>query len=141
MKKKLFILLAIMFVGFTTSSNVGQDLEKDILGKWCNPYTYQDSGEIKGFEFKKSGKAIFMGVKTVKLDSWSIKDGTLTVKGKRLDENGVVTGEYYTEERIEILNRDTLQVVAKEESPKLTFIYVRPSVAKKLYGKEVKNNK
>lgn len=138
MKTKLFILLAVVFVGFTTSSNVSKDLNHDILGEWCNPYTYQSSGEIKGYEFKKGGKINFMGVKATRLENWSIENDQLTIKGKKLDDNGAVVGDYITVERIEILNKDTLQLVAKEEAPRLVFIYVRPSVAKKMYGKEVK---
>lgn len=51
MKKLLMTVMALSCFAF---SSYGQKkVEKQIIGKWCNPYTYQSTGELKGFEFKK----------------------------------------------------------------------------------------
>ena len=51
MKKLLITAMALSCFAF---SSYGQDkVEKQIIGKWCNPYTYESTGELKGFEFKK----------------------------------------------------------------------------------------
>ena len=55
MKKLLMTVMALSCFAF---SSYGQKVEKQIIGKWCNPYTYESTGELKGFEFKKGGKCI-----------------------------------------------------------------------------------
>ena len=51
MKKLLMTVMALSCFAF---SSYGQKkVEKQIIGKWCNPYTYESTGELKGFEFKK----------------------------------------------------------------------------------------
>ena len=51
MKKLLMTVMALSCFAF---SSYGQKkVEKQIIGKWCNPYTYQSTGELKGFEFKR----------------------------------------------------------------------------------------
>lgn len=51
MKKLLMTVMALSCFAF---SSYGQKVEKQIIGKWCNPYTYESTGELKGFEFKKA---------------------------------------------------------------------------------------
>ena len=46
MKKLLMTVMALSCFAF---SSYGQKkVEKQIIGKWCNPYTYQSTGELKG---------------------------------------------------------------------------------------------
>lgn len=55
--KKLLITAMTLFC-FAFSSYGQKKVEKQIIGKWCNPYTYQSTGEFKGFEFKKGENAL-----------------------------------------------------------------------------------
>ena len=52
MKKLLMTVMALSCFAF---SSYGQKkVEKQIIGKWCNPYTYQSTGE--GFSKGEDGK-------------------------------------------------------------------------------------
>lgn len=44
--------MTVMVLSCFAFSSYGQKVEKQIIGKWCNPYTYESTGELKGFEFK-----------------------------------------------------------------------------------------
>lgn len=136
MKNKLMLLLAglCLFAGVTNA----QDLEKKIIGKWCNPYTYKSSGELKGFEFKKGGKCEAINIPSLDLKTWKIVDGKLIIEGFEIGENGEKT-PYQTEERISLLNQDTLSVVAQEANPRLEFVYVNTKVIKKKVEENLKN--
>lgn len=125
MKNKWMILMVVLMI--SALGTYGQELEKKIIGKWCNPYTYQSTGELKGFEFKKGGKCEAINISTLELESWKIKDGKLIIKGKEIQEDGKKV-PYETEERISLLNRDTLSLVAQEENPRLEFIYINTKV-------------
>lgn len=135
MKTRILILVAIVFCALTTSSKT--DFNKEIIGEWCNPYTYQSSGEIKGFNFKKGGKCEAINVPSLDLKKWEIVNGKLVISGFRIDENGAKS-EYRTEERIAQLSNDSLLVVTQEENPRLEFLYVRIPVAKKAYPNATK---
>ena len=98
MKKLLMTVMALSCFAF---SSYGQKkVEKQIIGKWCNPYTYQSTGELKGFEFKKGGKCSAVNIPSLDLKTWKIdKDGYLIVEGFSKGEDGKVE-VYKTRERI-----------------------------------------
>ena len=48
--KKLLCISLILFV-FACASDPQKEMEKAIVGEWCNPYTYQSTGELKGLNF------------------------------------------------------------------------------------------
>ena len=99
--------------------------EKKIIGKWYNPHTYRMSGELKGFQFKKNGKCKALGIKTLDLRTWKIKDGNLIIEGDRLPkEAGEVRSEYRTVEKIDILRNDSLRVLVAPPA-RLGFLYVK----------------
>lgn len=99
--------------------------EKKIIGKWYNPHTYRMSGELKGFQFKKNGKCKALGIKTLDLRTWKIKDGNLIIEGDRLPkEAGEVRREYRTVEKIDILRNDSLRVLVAPPA-RLGFLYVK----------------
>ena len=51
MKKLLYVALTLFC--FACASDPQKEMEKAIVGEWCNPYTYESTGELKGFNFKK----------------------------------------------------------------------------------------
>ena len=105
-------------------------MEKKIIGEWCNPYTYQSTGELKGFHFKKGGDCEAINIPSLELKSWEIKDGYLIVKGQEVAEDG--TKEVYeTKERIGLLTRDSLSLVVQEANPRLAFLYINAKKLKK----------
>ena len=74
MKKLLITAMALSCFAF---SSYGQDkVEKKIIGKWCNPYTYKSTGELKGFEFKKGGKCSAINIPSLDLKTWKIDKDT-----------------------------------------------------------------
>ena len=115
-------------------------MEKKLIGTWCNPYTYEYSGELKGFTFKKGGRCEAVNVPSLDLKSWEIKDGALIIKGFMTDETGEKE-EYETIERILKLNDDTLRVVSKESSPRVTFMYMNAKVIKERITPQVQKRK
>lgn len=133
MKNKCMGLIAVFFL-FVMGVHA-QELEKQIIGKWCNPYTYKSSGELKGFEFKKGGKCEAINIPSLELKTWEIKDGKLIIKGLEVQEDGKKV-PYETEERISKLNRDSLTLVVQEQNPRLEFLYLNTKVIKK----KVENN-
>lgn len=124
MKKRMIcgvVLFCCLFLGFCTQRPV--ELKDRIVGKWCNPYTYQNSGELKGFEFKKNGECAAVNIPSLDLKTWEIKNDTLIVKGFQIEENGEKT-LYETQERISLLTRDSLRLVFQEANPRLEFLYL-----------------
>ncbi|MFR7810738.1 MAG: lipocalin family protein, partial [Butyricimonas faecihominis] len=95
--KKLLCISLILFV-FACASDPQKEMEKAIVGEWCNPYTYQSTGELKGFNFKKGGVCEAINIPSLELKSWEIKDGYLIVKGFEVTEDGSKT-EYATKEK------------------------------------------
>ena len=46
MKKLLITAMALSCFALSYGQ---KKVEKQIIGKWCNPYTYKSTGELKGF--------------------------------------------------------------------------------------------
>ncbi|MEG0796758.1 MAG: lipocalin family protein [Odoribacter sp.] len=130
MKKWMACAVFIGLIGSYTNG-FADDLNKKVVGKWYNPYTYESTGEKKGFEFKKNGKCKALGVKTLDLRTWEVKDGRLVIKGFYLDKDGKTWEEYLTSERIEQVNTDTLYVITAEKPLKMGFLYLSPKALKK----------
>ena len=122
MKKLLMTVMALSCFAF---SSYGQKkVEKQIIGKWCNPYTYQSTGELKGFEFKKGGKCSAVNIPSLDLKTWKIdKDGYLIVEGFSKGEDG------------------KLELVAQDGPPRLAFLYLNTKSIKKLVTSEVAPDK
>ena len=80
------ILITVMVLLCFALRGYGQTkAEKQIIGKWCNPYTYQSTGELKGFEFKKGGKCSAINIPVYDLRTWKIdEEGYLIIDGKRI---------------------------------------------------------
>lgn len=117
---KKFLCFSLILLAFACASDPQKEMEKTIVGEWCNPYTYQSTGELKGFHFKKGGDCEAINIPSLELKSWEIKDGYLIVKGQEVAEDG--TKEVYeTKERIGLLTRDSLSLVVQEANPRLAF--------------------
>lgn len=134
--KKLLIAIAALSC-FACAGRAQDKAEKQIIGKWCNPYTYQSTGELKGFEFKKGGKCSAVNIPSLDLKTWRIdKDGYLIIEGFSKDEGGK-TETYKTRERIGYLTPDTLELITQEANPRLAFLYLNTKSIKKLVTPEV----
>ena len=121
MKKLLYVALTLFC--FACASDPQKEMEKAIVGEWCNPYTYESTGELKGFNFKKGGECEAINIPSLDLKTWEIKDGFLIVKGFDITEDG--TKEVYeTKEKIGLLTRDSLCLVVQEASPRIAFLYL-----------------
>ncbi|MDC2623774.1 lipocalin family protein [Bacteroides ovatus] len=139
MKKLLITVIALSCFAF---SSYGQDkVEKQIIGKWCNPYTYESTGELKGFEFEKGGKCSAINIPSLDLKTWKVdKDGYLIVEGFSKGEDGKME-VYKTRERISYVTSDSLELVVQEASPRLAFLYLNMKSIKKLVTSEATPNK
>ena len=127
---KKFLCFSLILLAFACASDPQKEMEKTIVGEWCNPYTYQSTGELKGFHFKKGGDCEAINIPSLELKSWEIKDGYLIVKGQEVAEDG--TKEVYeTKERIGLLTRDSLSLVVQESNPLLAFLYINAKKLKK----------
>ena len=127
---KKFLCFSLILLAFACASDPQKEMEKTIVGEWCNPYTYQSTGELKGFHFKKGGDCEAIKIPSLELKSWEIKDGYLIVKGQEVAEDG--TKEVYeTKERIGLLTRDSLSLVVQEANPRLAFLYINAKKLKK----------
>lgn len=128
MKKLLYVALTLFC--FACASDPQKEMEKAIVGEWCNPYTYESTGELKGFNFKKGGECEAINIPSLDLKTWKIKDGFLIVKGFDITEDG--TKEVYeTKEKIGLLTRDSLCLVVQEASPRIAFLYLNAKTLKK----------
>ena len=139
MKKLLITAMALSCFAF---SSYGQDkVEKQIIGKWCNPYTYESTGELKGFEFKKGGKWSAINVPSLDLRTWKIdEDGYLIIEGFSKEDDGKIE-VYKTRERIGYVTSDSLELVVQEAQPRLAFLYLNTKSIKKLVTPEVTPDK
>ena len=127
--KKLWYVALTLFC-FACASDPQKEMEKAIVGEWCNPYTYESTGELKGFNFKKGGECEAINIPSLDLKTWEIKDGFLIVKGFDITEDG--TKEVYeTKEKIGLLTRDSLCLVVQEASPRIAFLYLNAKTLKK----------
>ena len=78
MKKLLITAMALSCFALSYGQ---KKVEKQIIGKWCNPYTYKSTGELKGFEFKKGGKCSAINIPSLDLKTWKVDNGYLIVEG------------------------------------------------------------
>lgn len=135
MKKLLMTVMALTC--FALMGYAQKNVEKQIIGKWCNPYTYESTGELKGFEFQKGGKCSAINVPSLDLKTWKIdKDGYLIIEGFSKEDDGK-TEVYKTRERIGKLTSDSLELVTQEANPRLVFLYLNTNSIKKLVTPEV----
>ena len=81
-KMKKLLCISLILFAFACTSDPQKEMEKAIVGEWCNPYTYQSTGELKGFNFKKGGVCESINIPSLELKSWEIKDGYLIVQGR-----------------------------------------------------------
>ena len=112
------LLMTVMVLSCFAFSSYGQKVEKQIIGKWCNPYTYESTGELKGFEFKKGGKCSAINVPSLDLRTWKIDNGYLIIEGFSKEDNGKVE-VYKTRERIGYVTSDSLELVVQEATAPL----------------------
>ena len=122
--KHLFCI-GLTLLCLACASDPQKEMEKKIIGEWCNPYTYESTGELKGFHFKKGGVCEAINIPSLDLKTWSIQNGYLLIKGFSLEKDGKKE-VYETKEKIDLLNADTLSVVAREANPRLVFLYLNP---------------
>ena len=139
MKKLLMTVMALSCFAF---SSYGQKkVEKQIIGKWCNTYTYESTGELEGFEFKKGGKCSAINVPSLDLRTWKIdEDGYLIIEGFSKEDDGKIE-VYKTRERIGYVTSDSLELVVQEAQPRLAFLYLNTKSIKKLVTPEVTPDK
>lgn len=134
---KKLVLTVMALACFALTSYGQKKLDKEIIGKWCNPYTYRSTGELKGFEFKKGGKCSAINIPSLDLKTWKIdKDGYLIIEGFSKEDDGKVE-VYKTRERIGKLSSDSLELVTQEANPRLAFLYLNAKSIKKLVTPEV----
>lgn len=126
--KHLFCI-GLILLCLACASDPQKGMEKKIIGEWCNPYTYESTGELKGFHFKKGGVCEAINIPSLDLKTWSIQEGYLLIKGFSLEEDGKKE-VYETKEKIDLLNADTLSVVAREANPRLVFLYLNTKIIK-----------
>ena len=128
--KRTITLAVSLFLICLCTNGFADDLKKKVVGKWYNPYTYESTGEKKGFQFKKNGACKALGIKGLKLKTWEIKDGYLIIKGiDKLDDSDKWE-DYETSEYIEQVNSDTLYLIANPKL-KIGFLYMSPKALKK----------
>ena len=126
--KNLFCM-GLILLCLACASDPQKEMEKKIVGEWCNPYTYESTGELKGFHFKKGGVCEAINFPSLDLKTWSIQDGYLLIKGFSLEEDGKKE-VYETKEKIDLLSPDTLSLVARESNPRLIFLYLNTKIIK-----------
>ncbi|MEG0796147.1 MAG: lipocalin family protein [Odoribacter sp.] len=121
-----WITLILLLSGFYTNSFANSP-ENKIVGKWYNPHTYRLSGNLKGFQFKKNGNCKALGIATLKLDRWEIKNDSLIITGYSITPEGKQEA-YRSEEKICQLTSDSLGLVATRAQIK--FLYLSPKELK-----------
>lgn len=126
--KHLFCI-GLTLLCLACASDPQKEMEKKIIGEWCNPYAYESTGELKGFHFKKGGVCEAINIPSLDLKTWSIQNGYLLIKGFSLEKDGKKE-VYETKEKIDLLNADTLSVVAREANPRLVFLYLNTKIIK-----------
>lgn len=127
MKNLIYISLALLCLACATDPQ--KEMEKKLLGEWCNPYTYQSTGELKGFRFKKGGVCESINIPTLELKTWEIQEGYLIIKGESLEEDGT-REEYQTKEKIDQLTADSLSLLVSAGPPRIAFLYLNTKVIK-----------
>lgn len=133
---KKLLVTAIALSCFALSGFAQKELEKQFIGKWCNPYTYKSTGEMKGFEFKKGGKCSAINIPSLDLKTWKIEDGYMIIEGFSTEDDGKIEA-YKTRELIGRFNKDSLELIVSVGPPRLAFMYLNTKSIKKLVTKEV----
>ena len=100
-----------------------------MLGEWCNPYTYQSTGELKGFRFKKGGICESINIPSLDLKTWEIQEGYLIIKGESIEDDGT-REEYLTKEKITQLSSDSLSLLVSAGPPRIAFLYLNTKIIK-----------
>lgn len=113
------MLFSSIFIGCIETT----DPQKLIIGSWVNPYTYESTGEFKGFKFEEGGKCSAINIPSLELETWEIKNNRLIIKGVDIDTETGIRSAYKSSEPIDLLNKDSLRVVAIE-TPKSCFLYI-----------------
>lgn len=131
MKKNVFTLVLMLGLMCMCTNGFADDLRKKVVGKWYNPYTYESTGEMRGFEFKKNGKCKALGIPNMNLSGWEVKGGRLIIKGEYLNPKSGKWENYHTSEKIDRVNADSLYVLSMEKPMKLGFLYMSPKALKK----------
>lgn len=131
MKRNVFTLVLMLGLMCMCTNGFADDLRKKVVGKWYNPYTYESTGEMKGFEFKKNGKCKALGIPNMNLSGWEVKEGRLIIKGEYLNPKSGKWENYHTSEKIDRVNADSLYVLSMEKPMKLGFLYMSPKALKK----------
>ena len=135
MKKIKYFLVAVIIlsvVGVYAKSRtkeqikIDKHLTKQLIGQWVNPYTYESTGEFKGYDFKKKGKCNIINVPSWKIEKWRVENGWIILDGYDIDEKGNKT-PYHSKEKIGKISADTLELIVFEK-PKTVFMYVNPKV-------------
>lgn len=123
MKKIVAFSFLMFFASMVIGCSETTDPQKLIIGSWVNPYTYESTGEFKGFKFDKGGKCSAINIPSLELETWEIKNGRLIIKGNEINSDTGGKSVYESSEPIDLLNKDTLMVVAIE-TPKSCFLYI-----------------
>ena len=123
------LCIGLTLLCLACASDPQKEMEKKIIGEWCNPYTYESTGELKGFHFKKGGVCEAINIPSLELKTWSVQEGYLLIKGFSIEEDGSKE-VYETKEKIDLLNTDTLSLVARESNPRLVFLYLNTKIIK-----------
>lgn len=131
MKRNVFTLVLMLGLMCMCTNGFADDLRKKVVGKWYNPYTYESTGEMRGFEFKKNGKCKALGIPNMNLSGWEVKGGRLIIKGEYLNPKSGKWENYHTSEKIDRVNADSLYVLSMEKPMKLGFLYMSPKALKK----------
>ena len=87
------------------------------------------NGVILTLTSKKGGVCEAINIPSLDLKTWSIQNGYLLIKGFSLEKDGKKE-VYETKEKIDLLNADTLSVVAREANPRLVFLYLNAKIIK-----------
>ena len=123
------LCIGLTLLCLACASDPQKEMEKKIIGEWCNPYTYESTGELKGFHFKKGGACEAINIPTLDLKTWNIEEGYLFIKGFSLKGNGEKE-VYETKEKIDLLTTDSLCLLARESNPRLLFLYLNTKIIK-----------
>ena len=123
------LCIGLTLLCLACASDPQKEMEKKIIGEWCNPYTYESTGELKGFHFKKGGVCEAINIPTLDLKTWNIEEGYLFIKGFSLKGNGEKE-VYETKEKIDLLTTDSLCLLARESNPQLLFLYLNTKIIK-----------
>lgn len=122
--KNLIALTVFVALLSICTNGFADDLRKKIVGKWYNPYTYESTGEIKGFHFKKNGRCKAF-VKTLDLKKWYVKDSCLVIEGFYQDKETGKWEEYKTSDYIRKVNSDSLYLLTdRDPSRAFGFLYL-----------------